>query len=642
MKGLKIVSLLTFIMVLASVAIFFVEGVTSAAIKDREDAEIAEALEVFFPEYNPNAGYTAEAHTTEDTDFGISGIEQVFDVKDPNENIMGYFYQVAFQGYASNIKYIFATDSVGQIIGYRITQQADTPGFGAQIADEENWTQFIGMLLSDAGDGNFDGLSGASITTGKWKASMEVDADYHKETYGEPSAEDILALKKAQLVPEGASLAAVTVTDKMTDAGISSVDIASVDGKEVAVVYIVEFAGYSDGYNQYMVSYDIETQVVLKYVHLESGDSEGYGLEVMQTAYWAHFVGKTADELYYGQIDAIAGTSGAPITTQALADSLTKVSVDFFNNYTDTPRYLYEELLEIYKLELFPTATNFVDITANKTVDFNVKGIYDAFNGDTYLGTVYNTNSVGMSDDGFVFMELLVGIDTSKAFTGVRLLESNKVVSEADKGLFEAAAFESSVDGLDIQGVYELGTVVAYENVSDSLSDALDKAVFYHLNKYYSFISVADEDLLLAFPTATTFESVYADYDVVNEIGNIYVAKDATDTVLGYVYYASTTGFGGKIEFIYGVDAAGVSTELIILENNESWADSGYNGSEGNSFKTSTWLDKWETEAFTDLVTGGASEVDVVGGVSTTTGAMVPALLEIINYHIDNSVGGAS
>ena len=72
MKGLKIVSLLTFIMVLASVAIFFVEDVTSKAIKDREDAEIAEALEVFFPDYKPNEGYTATAHTTEDTDFGIS------------------------------------------------------------------------------------------------------------------------------------------------------------------------------------------------------------------------------------------------------------------------------------------------------------------------------------------------------------------------------------------------------------------------------------------------------------------------------------------------------------------------------------------------------------------------------------------
>lgn len=642
MKGLKIVSLLTFIMVLASVAIFFVEGVTSDVIKTREDKEIEEALSEYFPEYDAAAGYTSEVSTTEDTDFGISGIEQVFVVKDPSGNLLGYFYQVSFQGYASTIKYIFATDSVGQITGYKVTQQADTPGFGAQIADEENWEQFIGMLFSDAGAGNFDGLAGASVTTGKWKSSLEVVYDYHKDTYGEPSADDILALKKAQLVPEGSTLTAVTLTDKMTDAGIMSVDIASVDGTDVAVVYIVEFAGYMDGHNEYMISYDIDTQAVLKYVHLESGDSEGYGKEVMQTAYWTHFEGKTADELYYAQIDAIAGTSGAPITTDALAASLTKVSVDFFNTYTDTPRYLYDELLEIYKLELFPTATDFVDVTENKTVDFNVKGIYDAFDGDTYLGTVYNTNAVGMNEEGFVFMELMVGIDSTKAFTGVRLLASNKAVSEDDTDLFEAAAFESSVDGLDIEGVYELATVDTYLNVSSSLSDALDKAVYYHLNKYYSFIDVANDDLLKVFPTAVTFESVYADYDIVNEIGNLYVAKDGADAVLGYVYYGQTSGFGGKIEFIYGVDAAGVSTELVILSNNESWGDSGYNGSEGNNFTNSTWLDKWETESFTDLVTGGASEVDVVAGVSTTTGAMVPALLEIINYHIDNSVGGAS
>ena len=631
MKALKIVFMLSLVVILSSVAVFFVEDVTSQAMYEREQELLVPRLNAVFPGYAENK-YTAEEITG--GDYGISGVTSVFEVNS-GTTLQGYVYFVSFQGFANEIKYAVGIDVAGTITGYQILAQSDTPGYGAQIGDEENWKQFTGMLFSDAGAGNFDGLTGATQTTNKWKASLDVLYDYHVDTYGEPDPDQIALLKKAQLVPEGAVISErvleTVTTDKLEAAGITQVDIATLDGEIVAAIYTVEFDGFQEAHNKYFVSIDLENNQVIKYIHIESGDTLEYGGQVMEASYWDTLTDKTADELFNGEIDSIAGVSGAPVTTEALQSSLTSVSIIHFNEFTDTPKLSKEEQLNAYITEMFPTAdtSKTETVTDSKVGDYAVKDIYDIYNasGDL-LGSVYHANTIGIGEEGLVVIEFLVGIDPAKNFTGIRMYDTNGVTEDTTD--FYMTPFINSLDGISIEDAYALTVIADSPNTFDSVSDTLDKIVYYHLNKYWSFPEVDVTDLEAVYPNADHFESIYQEYTIVGNIVNLYGAYDETDTLIGHVYYAQFSGFASTIKYIIGVDLTDTLTGYITLEQNDS---AGYGAQIGDAVNWTQFTDMLFSDA-------GAGTIDGLTGATETTDAWKASLSEVYTYHTTNSVGG--
>ena len=635
MKPLKIVFMLLIVVLVSSVGVYFVESITTPIIEDRRAQEIEEALQSIFPAID---GTTDTVTSDTDVDFGTTGITDVLVIRDGDDNVKGYVYTMTFRGFSSEIIYLVGIDAAGAITGYQTLQQNDTAGYGAQIADEENWTQFTGMSIETAGNGDFDGLAGATVTTNAWKSSFETLFNFHLDTYGYTpmTDEQLLLQKKQSLVGNDLTIESYTPDLAPGDYGITAVDVATDGTDNQAVIYTVEFVGYTTtGNNTYLIAFDLATNEVLGGTALSSDDTEGFGALILDNANWADFPGMSLEDAEDGNFDGIAG---ATVTTLAWKQSL--VDVGMFHRIEflgETPRTV-ESLSEL----LFPGADRFTDVTSEKPFGTMIEGVYDVFDDlGAKLGTVYHVQTIGASYAELTTIEFLIGIDTADNFTGFYMLDDSETPGRAEA--FYADGYGDTIEGVAITGDYELDAVGGSTITYNVITAAIDEVVHYHQTKYILLPERIMDALAEAYPGAVSFESVYSDYDFDATINNLYAAKDGSDAVIGYVYYATATGYSGNIiEFMWGVDNSGVAQQLHIMNDTQSWDDAtyaGYDGAFGTDFNTSTWLDLFEGVTFQSILD---TEVIDAAGVSTTTGGMKVSLERIAQYHADQNVGGAS
>jgi Na+-translocating ferredoxin:NAD+ oxidoreductase RnfG subunit len=638
MKGFKIIFMLTLVVVIAAVGVFFVEDFTTPVIEANLQAEIEAALVKVYPAIE-GSGYSVEDSTK---DFGTSGVIGALEVKD-GDTVMAVIYTVEFTGFASQIKYLVGVDASGNITGYQTLAQNDTAGYGAQIADSVNWTQFVGMSIETAGNGDFDGLAGASVTTGKWKDSFSSLFTFHADNYPiQPLSDEQKALNKvAQLAPDGTTISAFDGDIAFADYDIDFVFVANDGTEDVMVLFYDLFEG-PYGENEVILSIDLATDSVVEFKALSSGDTPEFGGQITDSAIWEQLDAKTTTELINGDFD---GISGSTLTTDAWKTSMQQISIwyeaEILGNIVLTP----EEQFEAHKEALFAEAAFFTDVTLEKPANSNVAQIFDAYNQNSeYLGTVYYVTVLGPNEGTPTFIQFLVGIDKNDEFTGFKLFSST--VKNTDLSALYETTVGDELIGVAIDTEATLTTIVGLENILAQLNSGISIIADYHQTDYFSrpdSVVVDTQELTAAFPTAATFESVYENYDYSSSIGNIYAAKDSSDTILGYVYYGMVDGNNGDIFITFGIDLSGQTEQLNVWGSAESWADAeeygSYNGNYGTSFLSSTWLALFEDVTVQSLVD---SPVDSVSGVTNTTGPLSDLLEAIANYHIDNSVGGAN
>lgn len=105
-------------------------------------------------------------------------------------------------------------------------------------------------------------------------------------------------------------------------------------------------------------------------------------------------------------------------------------------------------------------------------------------------------------------------------------------------------------------------------------------------------------------------------------IESVMVAKDDTDTSLGYIIQITTAeGYGGDITFMVGVQNDGTLNGISILSIDET-AGLGMNA-DTDSFKSQ--FENKNVETFTYTKTGSTkdSEIDAISGATVTTKAML-------------------
>lgn len=639
MKPLKIVLMLTLTVVTLSLAVFFVEGVTSDIVAERQAKEIEEALQSIFPDID--AASDDITYVT-DADFGISGITQVIEITNGGDP-KGYVYTVEFTGYSSTITYLMGVDASGTITGYQILSQGDTPGFGAKIAEADRWEQFTGMSIEMAGNGEFDGISGATVTTNGWKSSLRVVYEYHLDTYGYTplTPEQMLLAKKEALA--GTDLIAYTNENPFDSYGIQSVHI---DSDETVVVYAASFVGFNaNDVNEYLIAYDLTDHTIIGYETLYSGDSEDWGAERMNdTANWSQFEGLDGTDLLDYTVDGFAGVT---VTGNALETSLSNVATYHRWEFEGVKVLTPEEQYEAYQNELFATATRFEDVTSFKPTNPIVHKIYDAYDAsDNFLGTIYHVATIGASYSKITTIEFLVGIDPFNAFTGFRMLEDTETDGIADP--FYADGYGDSIEGDDIADSIGLDAVGGSTLTYNEIVGAMEVLAVYHVEEYLQrpdSVVVDNADLLAAFPTAAAFVAVYDDMTYNARIGNVYEAQDGSGTVLGHVYFAYASGYSGTtIEYTFGVAADGTTQLIHIVVGGQSWNDANaygdYDGSFGLVFNSdNTWLEGFEG---IDIATISSGPVDSVSGVTNTTSGMITSLETIAQYHQDETTGGGN
>lgn len=506
MNHLKVVFALTLVVLGFSLAVFGVNEFTAPMIQGRKDKlanaakfEVLPTLDettdadyynLFFTGTCPEEvqeGQTCDEETYDFTDYSISKVN-VIDGK-------GYIYEVTYPGYSGGVTYLVALDTNAIVTGFKIIAETESTDLGHKIVEDDVKNAFPGLTLEETYDLDYDTLAGATaaLTWGGLIKSLKEIKEFHGVNFEgivlETSAEKLLRLSE-EITSVGAVFADVTADYDVSALSISKVETVDADQ---AMLYTVQFTTtYSETPNKYIVAVDMATSKVLGLRVITAGDTAGYGSTFAELDYDDQFTDMTFENALAGNIDAMAGTSGAPLTTGALKSSIV-------------------EVIEFHKS--------------------------------------------------------------------------------------------------DVLGVVE----------------ALEEAPI--------------EKLEAAYPTAVTFTSIYADMTQDAKIINIYEAKDGSDTVIGYVYYAKASGvFGATIKYVWSMDASGTTIALDIVDGSESWNQSGYDNSWGSSFTTSPWLEQFEGIQFDSILT---TPFDAVAGVSETTGGMNSSLAIIATYHTTEDVGGA-
>jgi electron transport complex protein RnfG len=130
------------------------DGLTAPIIEERERLAFLEALENFYPALDVFE------------DVNING-RAYYVISDASGNLLGVLGKGKASGYGGPILFDLAADTAGDIIGFRISKQTETPGIGDVIYNEEFYGQFMGKNYADpiAIGVDVDTISGATVTT---------------------------------------------------------------------------------------------------------------------------------------------------------------------------------------------------------------------------------------------------------------------------------------------------------------------------------------------------------------------------------------------------------------------------------------------------------------------------------------------
>ncbi len=642
MNHIRIVLSLLVVVVLMSVAVFLVEDQFRPLIDEAAATRANEAKVEVLPAAADYVGSPTNA-LEDGYDAGDTGITGIFYFEG-----YGYVYQVEFQGHVDTVEYMFGFDESGNVTGYKTLNQKETAGLGAKIADPQYWTQFLDKTTDDLAAGDIDGWVGATSTSEKWQASFVKVIAFHNNVFLGYEYTDVTGSHGLGDYTDG------------DNSSILSVVEVSKDGVAIQYEYTVEFTGYSETPSNTFVVVIDATNGNIKSVKLtEVNDSADIGALIGESEFAAQFPGLTQEQVLNQEYDEIGGAT-YPLTFKSFDSALQatylqyRIQVEGFVPYVESDA----ERLARYYVELSNEDVVLQDVTGNFDLTnspVTKVEIYETYMFFTFEFTGYNTTE-GKG------VTLLVGIDrATDNLTGLRALDQHETDGLGAKIATEA--YQEQFTGMDYflpyLGGFDAisGATVTTDGLRLALSEVFD---FYRtevldrdslLDEEPAFRPLAtpadQEDLDAVFGTADDFNSIYDNLDeaVIPDAGsrtysilNVYEVHDATDTVIGYVYYGKMTGTYTSIEFTWGVDITGETTVVNIINDNTSWNFAPYTG--GEVFP--------ETETFTDLFEGVQIQsildtqvnIDAWSGVSTTTGNLRSFFEAIAQYHVDTLGGG--
>ena len=233
------------------------------------------------------------------------------------------------------------------ITGIQFLSLTDTPGFGQRANEPEFLNQFTGLNAEntlEAGK-NFDGLSGASITTkgvtnivnyAVWVAGNYLAANHGGKAGSgaapaAPKAAAVFDFESAfaELFPakEGSSVLSYTEIPGMQSKTVNKIRIDNMwtvfsDGKTIGVMAAATGASYH-GSASVLTAVDMERRIIgVRITALN--DTPNIGQRALEEDFYNQFAGKSADANLLVK-DGLDVLSGATITSASVAD-IVKVS----------------------------------------------------------------------------------------------------------------------------------------------------------------------------------------------------------------------------------------------------------------------------------------------------------------------------
>lgn len=557
MKHIQIVLTLLFVVVVFSVGVFFIEGITTPII----DAANAKAANEAKAEVLPSlADYTEEVTSSlVDYDVADTGITDIFKVSG-----YGYVYQAEFQGFQSKITYMIGLNEDGEITGYKTLQQGDTPGLGAEIGNPDNFTQFIGKSLEDMANGNIDGLSGATITTDGWKSSLAAVIDFHNN-----------------------EMLGFVITDVTADltlpASVTKVEVVSDGTTDLYVEYTVEFeTSYSSAPNVYTVSIDSTDGSIKKLVIVEGNDSDGIGLAIIEAEFAEQFKNMVQQDAIDGNFDVQAGAS-FPITFGAFSTTFDEVVLTHrveFEDYVEPIESEADKILR-WKAEISETGASFTDVTST----------YDLANTDII--------KVEMADDGTDDVAVILTfefdgfIDKIQGMVGINLT-TDKLIGFRVLSQHETSGLGAKIVEEEFLSQFNDSNILAAQyGVFDGLAGATfttDYLVgsFDNVINFYRVEFLGEGEVVVPetetqkiqrligeiYPAAFGIENVSDDYTLSGGVEKVLEIKDVDNVLLGYLFIAEADGAGytgnSSVRFMVGVNDAKEFTGFRLISDTET------------------------------------------------------------------------
>ena len=449
MKHIKIILTLTIVVLIASVMVFFVEGWTTPIIND-ENLRLANLAKF---EVLPELTTTDELEFDESYDFSSSTISGII----VNAGI-GYIYTAEFQGYSSIVEYMIGIDSSGNLSGFKVLTQGESPGYGDTITEENYRLQFVGLSFADAIDGSIDdvsGLSGAPVTMGAFRQSLKELIEYHQSNFTDvvvESLEEKLARWRDEITVTDA-----TFTDVSDSYSMNETIVKMETANDVAVLYTVNFSGFvSDGYVEYLISFDLETNDIIGLRITHNDETSGIGSIISDESFTSQFDDMLQADALSGDIDEVAGGS-APYTYGGFRDSLEEVVMFHQSIYQVVARPEPVVVTDEDLLLAFPEGITFSSIYLDNEINEYIGNIYEVYDAeDLLLGYIYYAEFSGFSGDNDI--KFVLGIDALGNTKLIEVLDSSETWNDAEQysnydglsGYFPDVVWLDSFEGISI------------------------------------------------------------------------------------------------------------------------------------------------------------------------------------------------
>ena len=165
-KIIKLAAFLTIVCVISSAVLSYTNSVTSPIIIANQKA----ATEKMLKELVPTATEFTEEVIKENR------IVKMYLAKKDGE-VITTVYELSVFGFQSEIKTLVAIDPDGNFVGFKVIEQAETPGYGTKIAEEEYMSQFTNKTIND----EIDIIAGSTVSTRPLKEAIENAVAHFKE-----------------------------------------------------------------------------------------------------------------------------------------------------------------------------------------------------------------------------------------------------------------------------------------------------------------------------------------------------------------------------------------------------------------------------------------------------------------------------
>lgn len=156
--AIKLSVFLGLVAAISTIALAAANYVTAPIIAEYQAMRFTEAVEGAFPgHYSFDIIATAAEGTTH------SGyLVEVLEIFGEDNETLGFIYNKVVPGFGGPITYVMGIGTDGNFVSFDVLSHSETPGFGARVADED---EFENRLIGNYAGNQVDILTGATNTT---------------------------------------------------------------------------------------------------------------------------------------------------------------------------------------------------------------------------------------------------------------------------------------------------------------------------------------------------------------------------------------------------------------------------------------------------------------------------------------------